>query len=206
VQNVERGRIAVWAVCAVAVVVLGARWMMGQGAAAGRSAAFSTGSSRSTTAQGSGQSSLHGEPSVVQIAGMVRHPGVYRLPFGARVYEALREAGGAIPGSSSESLNLAARVSDGQRIVVPRRGAVAPASSDGAVGQGSGASTTSGPVSLNQATAQQLDALDGIGPALAARIVEWRQSHGGFASVDDLDKVPGIGPAKLAALRQLVVP
>lgn len=94
-------------------------------------------------------------------------------------------------------INLAARLTDGQQVVVPARQAAA--SSPGAVG-------ASGQVSLGSATAEQLDGLDGVGPAIARKIVDWRTQHGGFGSVDDLDQVPGIGPKKLEALRAQLAP
>jgi competence protein ComEA len=137
--------------------------------------------------------------AVVHVAGAVRRPGVYRVPEGARVQAAVRKAGGPTADADLTLLNLAAPLQDGQQVIVPAR--VAP----GAVGAGPTAVST-GPVSLSSATAEQLEALDGIGPALAARIAEWRTAHGGFASVDQLAEVPGIGPGRLAALRDRVVP
>ena len=101
-------------------------------------------------------------------------------------------------------LNLAATLQDGQQVVVPAR---APAGGAAAgAGEGAGGAGTSGPISLSSATAEQLDALDGIGPTLAGRIVEWRSAHGGFASVEQLLEVPGIGPTRLESLRSHVVP
>jgi competence protein ComEA len=139
---------------------------------------------------------------VVHVAGAVRRPGVYRLPAGARVRDAVRRAGGAIRSADEGAVNLAAEVADGQQVVVPR---VLPAgaATSAAAGSGPGAQ---GPVSLNAATAEQLDALDGVGPATAAKILAWRTQHGGFASVDDLAQVPGIGPRKLEALRPQLGP
>lgn len=142
---------------------------------------------------------------LVHVAGEVRRPGLYRLPDGVRTMRAIRQAGGATRHADMAALNLAAPVQDGQRIVVPRRsppGAAAPAST----GAGSGADAGSGPISLSSATAEQLQTLDGIGPTLAARIVEWRDTHGGFGSVDDLDEVPGIGEARMEALRPKLAP
>jgi competence protein ComEA len=105
-------------------------------------------------------------------------------------------------GADLNAINLAAKVSDGQQVVVPRRGtAAAPAS--GAAAPGGPAAP---PVSLNSATAEQLDTLDGVGPATAAKILDWRRQHGGFRSVDDLGEIPGIGPKRLAALRGKVQP
>ena len=135
----------------------------------------------------------------VDVVGAVRRPGLYRLRTGARVAEALARAGGATPKAQLELVNLAALVADGEQVVVPRRG--------GAVAAGTtGAAAPTGPVHLNSATLEQLDALPGVGPGTAQKIVDFRTQHGGFGSVDELDAVPGIGPARLADLRPLVAP
>jgi competence protein ComEA len=136
----------------------------------------------------------------VDVVGAVRRPGLYRLKDGARVADAVARAGGPTRNAEIELLNLAARLSDGEQIVVPRRGAhggaAAPGSSTG----------PAGPVHLNSATLEQLDALPGIGPVTAQKILAYREEHGAFGSVDELDAVPGIGPARLAELRELVAP
>jgi competence protein ComEA len=136
---------------------------------------------------------------LVHVAGAVRRPGVYRLPGAARVEAAVTRAGGATRAADLAGLNLAARLEDGQQVVVPRRGPAGGAAAGGTAG-------TQGPLSLSSASAEQLDAIDGIGPTLAARIVEWRRQHGGFASVDQLLDVPGIGEGRLDALKGAVVP
>ena len=138
-------------------------------------------------------------PVVVHVAGAVVSPGVYTLPAGSRVVDALTEAGGAVPDADTDAINLAAIVVDGQRIYVPHRGEVVPVADTPA-----GPTTPSGPVDINRATAEQLDDLPGVGPATAAAIIRHREEHGPFASVDDLADVRGIGPAKLDALRGLV--
>lgn len=138
---------------------------------------------------------------VVHVAGEVRRPGVYVLRPDARVERAVARAGGATRRADLSALNLAAVLQDGQQVVVPRR--VAAGSPAAAAGAGGPAA---GPVSLSGASAEQLKTLDGIGPTLAARIIEWRTAHGGFASVEQLMEVPGIGPARMEALRARVVP
>jgi competence protein ComEA len=141
-------------------------------------------------------------PVVVYVAGAVARPGVYPVGAGARVADAVGAAGGTTPEADLDPLNLAARLSDGDRIFVPRKGQAPPP----VVGPGptGGGSTPSGPVNLNTATAEQLEALSGVGPATAHAIVTWRQQHGRFRSVQDLLQVRGIGPAKLESLRDQV--
>lgn len=137
----------------------------------------------------------------VDVVGAVRRPGLYRLKDGARVADAVRRAGGPTRKAELELLNLAAPISDGEQVVVPRRGAGVAAP-----GGGAGASSPAGPVHLNSATLAQLDALPGIGPVTAQKILDYRRDEGAFGSVDELDAVPGIGPARLAQLRELVAP
>jgi competence protein ComEA len=143
---------------------------------------------------------------VVHVVGAVRRPGLYRLAQGDRVADAVARAGGATHKADLALVNLAALVSDGEQVVVPRRG-VAVAAAGAAGGAASGASgIPTGPVHLNSATIEQLDALPGVGPVTAQKIVDYRQKHGAFTSVDELDAVSGIGPARLDSLRDLVAP
>jgi competence protein ComEA len=142
---------------------------------------------------------------VVDVVGAVRRPGLYRLAQGDRVADAVAQAGGATRKADLSLVNLAALVSDGEQVVVPRRGAaVAAAGAPGGASAASGVPT--GPVHLNSATIEQLDALPGVGPVTAQKIVDYRQKHGAFTSVDELDAVSGIGPARLDQLRDLVAP
>lgn len=137
---------------------------------------------------------------VVHVSGAVGQSGVYRLPGGARVSDAVDAAGGAHEGADLDRLNLAALLADGQRVHVPRLGEPMPEGVNG----GSGTAEQAGPVSLNLATAEQLEELPGVGPSLAQAILAERQRRGGFRSVDDLLEVRGIGDKRLADLRPLV--
>lgn len=134
------------------------------------------------------------DEALVHVAGAVRRPGVYRVGGAARVRDAIRRAGGGTGQADLDAINLAARLADGQQVVVPRR---APE----AVPPGASGAPPAEQVSLGSATAEQLDTLDGVGPVMAEKIVEWRTARGGAGSVDELDEIPGIGPAKLEALR-----
>ncbi|MFK0291465.1 helix-hairpin-helix domain-containing protein [Streptomyces sp. NPDC090442] len=155
-----------------------------------------------------------GRVLVVDVVGKVRRPGIQRLPAGSRVTDALEAAGGVVNGTDLRGLNRARLLTDGEQIAVGVAGAGAGSGAlGGAAGSGdsgssgSGASgLASGPVSLNSATAQQLDALPGVGPVLARHIIEFRTRHGGFTSVDQLRQVAGIGERRLADLRSLVTP
>ena len=140
------------------------------------------------------------EPVVVHVAGAVLSPGVYSLPEGARVEDALDAAGGALEDADLDQLNLAAPLPDGVQIRVPIVGEVLPAPPSLGL-----SSPMEGPIDINRATEGQLDELPGVGPATAAAIVAWRDEYGPFASTEGLLDVPGIGPAKLAALADLVV-
>lgn len=139
---------------------------------------------------------------VVDVAGAVLRPGLYRLPPGSRIADAVAKAGGTTAKAAVDGVNLAAPLADGEQVVVPLR--VAGGSTVAPAGASPGA--TSGPVSLSTATVEQLDALPGIGPVTAQKIVDYRTQHGAFHSVDELDAISGIGPAKLDQLRGLVVP
>jgi competence protein ComEA len=197
---VSRPQLVAYALAALAVVVLGVRFMQGQARGSAAPAA-----SVSAPASGSANQTVRLEPrkatvALVHVAGAVRSPGVYRLRDGERIQHAVRRAGGPRRGADLNAINLAAKVADGQQVVVPRRGAAGAAPVGGAAAGEPGAPPQA-PVSLNTATAEQLDTLDGVGPATASKILEYRRQHGGFRSIDDLGEIPGIGPKRLAALR-----
>ena len=134
----------------------------------------------------------------VHVSGAVREPGLYVLPAGARVVDAIAAAGGFAADAARDAVNLARAVDDGEQLPVPRQGEEAPVAP---VVPGTSAD---GLVDINTADATLLETLPRIGPALAARIIAWRVDNGGFTSVEDLLAVPGIGDTMLEALRDLV--
>jgi competence protein ComEA len=136
---------------------------------------------------------------VVDVVGAVRRPGLLRLAKGSRIADAVTRAGGATGRADLAQVNLAAPLADGEQVVVPARGSAGS-------GVASGGTPSAGPVHLSTATAEQLDALPGVGPVTAQKIVDYRTQHGTFSSVDELDAIPGIGPATIDQLRGLVAP
>ncbi|WP_051478465.1 ComEA family DNA-binding protein [Arthrobacter sp. H5] len=150
-----------------------------------------------------GSPAMQGDTLVVHVTGAVKKPGIIETQTGARVFEVLEQAGGALPDADLAAINLAAAVEDGQQIRIPRAGEAPPdpmaPPAAGEPGAGVG-----GTVNLNTASAEELEALPRVGPVLAARIIEWRAGHGAFSRPEDLDAVPGIGPAMLEALLPLV--
>jgi competence protein ComEA len=213
VPDLSRTQVLVYGAVAVALLLVGARAIRDEGG--GGEATYGdsgAGWSDSGSESGVGESSGGGEGSgdfelsgeagdvVVDVTGAVADPGVYRLPAGSRVDDALKRAGGADPKAVLEAVNLAARLADGQQVVVPERGP------DGAPTAAGGAAAEDGPISLGTATVEQLDTIDGIGPVTAEGIVEFREEHGGLSSVDQLDQISGIGPATMEALRSRLQP
>ncbi len=139
---------------------------------------------------------------VVDVAGKVKHPGIYKLPQGSRAINAIKAAGGQLRGVSLTDINLAEVLTDGQQIIVG-----APAVSTASKSKKSGAAggkITSGTININSATAAQLEQLPGIGAVMAARILAYRKAHGAFATIDDLTKVGGLGKSKFANLKNFV--
>jgi competence protein ComEA len=193
--ELSRTQVIVYGAIAAALLLVGARAIRTEG---GAEQSFAAGSSSEGSAGGF---SLSGQASdlVVDVTGAVERPGVYRLPAGSRVEDAVQRAGGASAEAELEAVNRAARLADGQQVVVPERGP------DG-VAMGAVGSEEEGPISLGTATVEQLDTIDGIGPVTAQDIVEFRDQHGGLASVDQLDQVSGIGPATMESLRARLQP
>ena len=185
--ELSRTQLAVYAAVAIAVLLVGARWIRSDGTPA----SASSGLSFAADAESGGGTDTR--DVVVHVAGAVRRPGVYRLPAGSRVADAVRRAQGVAPGGAQDGINLAARLADGQQVVVPGRSA-------------GGATAAEGPVSLGTATVEQLDGIEGIGPVTAQKILEFRDEHGGLSSVEELDQISGIGPSTMEALRAELQP
>lgn len=193
--GLSRNQAFVYAAIAVALLLVGTRAIRAEGGTDASLAAADTGASKGGGFSISGQ----GGDLVVDVTGAVRRPGVYRMPAGNRVDDAVTRAGGPTAKAELEAVNLAARLADGQQVVVPEQLATGAAASTTAAGE-------EGPISLGTATVEQLEEIDGIGPVTAGDIVEFRDEHGGLSSVDQLDQVPGIGPATMAALRERLQP
>jgi competence protein ComEA len=182
--ELSRAQLVVYTAIAVAVIVIGTRWIRSSGA--GSTGAAELSFAADSTHEGEGTRDV-----VVHVAGAVERPGVYRLPAGSRVTDAISRAGGFARGANRDAINLAARLSDGQQVVVPHPGT---ATASSAAGQ-------TGPISLGSATAEQLDQIEGIGPVTAQKIIEFRDQHGGLSSINQLDEVDGIGPSTMETLR-----
>jgi competence protein ComEA len=187
--TLTRTRALVLALCAVAVVLVGGR-LLRPAAPRGTAPPLIRASKPAARARAA--------PLVVDVAGAVRRAGLYRLPQGSRVADAVARAGGATERAELDLVNLAAPLADGEQVLVPTHGAAPTAAGAGPA--------PSAPVDLNAATAEQLDALPGIGPVTAQKIIDYRQTHGPFRSVDELDAISGIGPSRIDNLRGLVVP
>ena len=199
-DSIPRPQLAVYIAAAIAIALIGARYLHQTRPAPVASHAGGRPVAVKVRSAGSGF-------AVVQVVGEVGRPGVYRMRAGERVDDAVRRAGGATARADLAGVNLAAKVEDGRQVIVPARGAAgaaAPAAA-GATAPAAGSAPAVGQqINLNTATAEQLDGLDGVGPATAQKILAYRQQHGGFRSVSELDQVAGIGPKKLAALKPLV--
>ncbi|MGH2980984.1 MAG: helix-hairpin-helix domain-containing protein [Solirubrobacterales bacterium] len=196
--ELTRSQIAVYGAIAVALLLVGAR-AIGQQGSTDSASAFSPAGGNG----GSGEFTVDAEGGrdvVVDVTGAVGRPGVYRLPAGTRVTDAVQRAGGGTGRAVLEQINLAARLADGQQIVVPERlpgGSPAAATSTG---------FDQGPISLGTATIEELDTIEGIGPVTAEDIIDFRDQHGGLASIEQLDRISGIGPATMEALRERLQP
>jgi competence protein ComEA len=192
--EMSRSQVVVYVAIAVALLLVGARAIRGEG---GTDSSFAAADTNGSGGKGFSIGGQSGD-LVVDVTGAVQRPGVYRMPAGSRVNDAVIRAGGPAPRAELEAVNLAARLVDGQQVAVPERVAGAAVAASGA--------TEDGPISLGTATAEQLEGIDGIGPVTAGDIVKFRDEHGGLSSVEQLDQVPGIGPATMESLRERLQP
>lgn len=193
--ELSRTQVAVYGAIAVALLFVGARAVRGE-------SGETTYDSYSTSSESSISVEEGGSDVVVDVTGAVQKPGVYRMPAGSRVNDAVKRAGGETGRAALDSINLAARLADGQQVVVPEE---APAGGGGAASPGA-TEAEDGPISLSTATVADLDTIDGIGPVTAEDIVKFRDEHGGLSSIDQLDQISGIGPATMEALRERLQP
>lgn len=195
--DLPRRQLALYAIGLVAILAVGLRYLRREGGPPAPPPAAAPAIRVQRTA---------GERLIVHVAGEVRRPGVYRLRDGARVDDAIDCAGGAARGADLGALNLAAKLEDGRQVLVPHRGgtAAAPVPPGGGEAPVPGVAPPGPPINLNTATLDQLDQLDGIGPATAQKILQYRQEHGGFSSVEELKEVPGIGDVRFKTLKDRV--
>lgn len=203
--SLSRSQLVVYGAVAVVLLLVGARWIR-SGDASGSPAGdvtYSDSGSGSGSASGFSVDAEGGTDVVVDVTGAVAEPGVYRLPTGSRVNDAVQRAGGATAHASVESINLAARLTDGQQVVVPEK---APGSTASVASAGTVPGEQTGPISLGSASVEQLDTIEGIGPVTAQKILDFRDQHGGISSVDQLDQIDGIGPATMDTLRSSLQP
>lgn len=184
----DRSRVFTYLLVGAVVVVVGIAVLRGQG-------------DGTDVVSGPGNGALAPEvvsrPLTVDVSGAVARPGVYEVPRGSRVIDAIERAGGATGNGLPGAINRAALLADGQQVVVPIRGTGGPPIA-GAAGDA--------PVSLGAATQADLERIDGIGPVTAQRILEFRDSRGGVSSVDDLDRISGVGPVTMESLRSALQP
>jgi competence protein ComEA len=225
--GLDRKRLLAYAAVAVVVLAVGVRYLLAQheGGSGSQGVVLTQPSgaapASASPAAGSAGTAASAGPSaapdlVVDVCGAIARPGVYHLPAGARVCDLLDAAGGATSQAELAAVNLAAKLTDGQQVAVPKRGQAATVVGAGGPGgaggssAGTGGAATAGPsaasapVNLNLATAEQLDALPGVGPSTAQKIIDYRTANGSFRSVEDLKNVSGIGDAKFAALKDMV--
>lgn len=211
IEGRPRFAVSLGAVVFLVLVAIAAAVLISATASAGASEVIEVEPSGSSPGSSGGGTNLDvpaadapGEPLLVHVLGAVRAPGLYQLDEGARLVDAVAAAGGLADDADPAAVNLARRVADGEQVVVPRVGEAPapPAPGEAASVDGS----LSAPVSLGTASSEQLQTLPRIGPALAARIIAWRDAGGRFRSVDDLLEVPGIGQGTVDGLRELAVP
>jgi competence protein ComEA len=204
-MDIPRKQLYAYAAIAIVVAAVGVRAMAGSKAGAA-TAPVQLVAAPSAVASAAASSSPTSAPSVVvYVCGAVRKAGVYTLDQGARVADAIAAAGGAGAHAELSAVNLAAKVTDGQQVIVPERGAaVVPSAGTTSAAGAAGAGAPSAVVNLNTASAEELDTLQGVGPSTAQKIIDYRTANGGFKTIDELKNIPGIGEVRFAALKDHV--
>jgi len=205
-MQLSRRQMIAYAAIAAVVIALGVRYVVAPGAS-GSPDAGQLVLAPVETAPSAASSPSAAADVLVHVCGAVRSPGVVRLPAGARIADALDLAGGPTARAELAGVNLAAKVADGQQVVVPERGAQPVAggsAADPAAAAAGTAAAAGGLVNINTASLSELDTLQGVGPSTAQKIIDYRTANGGFTSVEQLKDVPGIGDAKFAALKDFV--
>src|SRR3954447_3444802 len=197
-EDIDKGKLVTYAAVGLLVLAIALRLHAHGGGGGAPPATVSLAPTGGTRVAASAPT---GRELWVDVPGAVRRPGLYKVPTGSRLAAAVERAGGVSRRGDEAGVNLAAPLHDGEQVLVPARGAAAATAAAGGSTAG-----TSGPISLGQATEAQLEGLDGIGPALAGRILEYRQQHGGFRSLDELKEVSGIGDKRFEALQGSLVP
>ncbi len=205
--SLGRGQIAVYVLVAGVLILVGLNSIRG-GDGPGQSFPLTSepaGAGRGDAGSGL-QVSAGQDRLTVDVSGGVKRPGVYRLAEGARVIDAIARAGGVTGSAMPGAINRAAKLADGQQVVVTLKVVAGGGAGGGTTGAGVGSGAPDAPISLGTATADQLQEIDGIGPVTASQIIEFRDSKGGLGSVEELDQVSGIGPVTMEALRARLQP
>lgn len=190
-SELTRRQVIAWAAVGLVILLLGGHYLRGQ---------LSKETTAEITAITVGLSSSEDPAYIkVHVAGEVTTPGMYELQTGDRTADALDKAGGPLPSADLDQVNLAAKLTDGQQIIVPGEGI------EGAAAMAAASPSASGSIiNINTATAAELTELDGVGEKTAQKIIDYREESGGFKSIEELLEVPGIGPAKFEAMRDRV--
>jgi competence protein ComEA len=194
-EALSRTQLAVYAAIGIVLILLGVRALR-EPPASGSEGTAGGGVQLATDPVGAGGPDASSGDVVVHVAGAVEDPGVYRMPAGSRVADAVERAGGGSSGAQPDAINLAARLADGQQVVVPER----------VPGASAAVAAEEGPISLGSADQADLEEIDGIGPVTAADIIAFRDERGGVASIEELDEIPGIGPTTIESLSERLQP